>query len=433
MTLTNARFDRELPAILEGLYLGPIPSYRDEVLAVATHRRQRPAWAIPGRWLPMADIAVRPVPVARLPLRAVGVGLLLLALLVAVLAFVGSRSKVPPPFGVAANGLVTWATDGDIFVGDPATGTVKRVVASDDLDRNPFFSRDGTHLAFLRQVPEKTGHFDLMVTRPDGTEATLLSPVPIRMPEQVQWAPDSRSMIVNDADHRLTQLFLDGSPPKVLLEGAVIEPEAFRPPDGAEILYGRDGDAGTLYVMNADGTNPRQLFGPRTAPCECVTGPARWSPDGSTVAVQVGTNYASHHVWVIDVATGAGRPVTTESDNWVEDNPAWSPDGMQIAFNRWEHTEPGDWENRATGIVGRNGGPVMSVGVAPSTDGGLLEWSPDAKSILVLPMTVYEGFKWSPGAPGTIARPTLIDLSTGGARQLDWSVGSASSWQRTAR
>jgi hypothetical protein len=70
------------------------------------------------------------------------------------------------------------------------------------------------------------------------------------------------------------------------------------------------------------------------------------------------------------------------------------------------------------------------VGVAPATEGGVLEWSPDASSILVLPMTVYEGFKWSPGAPGTIARPTLIDISTGASRQLDWSVGSASSWQR---
>ena len=41
MTMTNARFDRELPALLEDLYLGPTPSYRDEVLAVATHRRPR--------------------------------------------------------------------------------------------------------------------------------------------------------------------------------------------------------------------------------------------------------------------------------------------------------------------------------------------------------------------------------------------------------
>ena len=32
---TEARFERQLPAILEDLYLGPSPDYRDEVLAAA--------------------------------------------------------------------------------------------------------------------------------------------------------------------------------------------------------------------------------------------------------------------------------------------------------------------------------------------------------------------------------------------------------------
>ena len=35
---TEARFERQLPAILEDLYLGPTPDYRDEVLAAATAR-----------------------------------------------------------------------------------------------------------------------------------------------------------------------------------------------------------------------------------------------------------------------------------------------------------------------------------------------------------------------------------------------------------
>ena len=32
---TEARFERQLPAVLEDLYLGPTPDYRDEVLAAA--------------------------------------------------------------------------------------------------------------------------------------------------------------------------------------------------------------------------------------------------------------------------------------------------------------------------------------------------------------------------------------------------------------
>ena len=58
---SEARFERQLPAILEDLYLGPSPDYRDEVLATAVRTRQRPAWTFPGRWLPM-DITTRTIP-----------------------------------------------------------------------------------------------------------------------------------------------------------------------------------------------------------------------------------------------------------------------------------------------------------------------------------------------------------------------------------
>jgi hypothetical protein len=129
MTMTNARFDRELPALIEDLYLGPTPSYRDEVLAVATLRRQRPAWAVPGRWLPMADIASRPAFAPRVPWRTVGVALVIIAVLLAAIAvYAGTRqTKLPPPFGVARNGLVAYTAHGDIYVEATAKGTVRQL------------------------------------------------------------------------------------------------------------------------------------------------------------------------------------------------------------------------------------------------------------------------------------------------------------------
>ena len=78
----DRRFERHLPEILEDLYLGPSPMYRDEVLAAAVRPRQRPAWTFPGRWLPM-DVATRVAPSTRLPLRQLGI-LALIAILVAV-------------------------------------------------------------------------------------------------------------------------------------------------------------------------------------------------------------------------------------------------------------------------------------------------------------------------------------------------------------
>ena len=106
----DIRPDGRLTEILEELYLGRVPDYRDEVLAGAVAHRQRPAWTFPGRWLPMADIARRPAFAASLPWRAIGLALVLIALLLAAaVAIAGSRQhSVPAPFGLARNGVIAW-------------------------------------------------------------------------------------------------------------------------------------------------------------------------------------------------------------------------------------------------------------------------------------------------------------------------------------
>jgi Tol biopolymer transport system component len=425
------RSDAAWHVLFEDLAAPQTPDYLEAAIERASHRSQRPAWTYPGRWLPMIDIAVRPVPAARLPLRVIGAGLLILALLVALLAIVGSRSRVPPPFGPARNGLVTWATDGDIFVGDPVSKIVKRVVASDDLDRNPVFSRDGSHIAFLRQVPVIAGTFDVVVADEDGGALHVLTPTPITTPSAVVWSADGRSILVNEDTGALTRYFLDGSPEQPLLQGVHIEPDAFRPPDGAQILYERDDDQRALYVMDVDGANPVQLFGPRTAPCACAyAGPARWSPDGKHVAFAVNIDGLQQRIFTVDADGSRAGQLAHEDGRWNESDPAWSPDGATIAFNRWQGDDAGNWPVRAIGIVERTGGPVASLGVAPADTGALIEWAPDGNSILSTPATVTNTFEWGNQLDGGIARPTLIDISSGAATQLDWSVGSVASWQR---
>ena len=167
---TSTRFERQLPDILEDLYLGPSPDYRDEVLATATRTRQRPAWAIPGRWLPMAEITSRPTFIPRLPLRSIMVALIVIALLVALaVAFVGSRqTRLPAPFGPARNGQIVYAAGGDIFKADPVTGVTRAIVTGPEMDGNPRFSRDGTRIAFMRRVGTSDDAFNLMIATSDG-------------------------------------------------------------------------------------------------------------------------------------------------------------------------------------------------------------------------------------------------------------------------
>ncbi len=141
----DRRFERHLPEILEDLYLGPSPMYRDEVLAAAVRPRQRSAWTFPGRWLPM-DVATRIAPRTRLPLRQIGI-LALIAVLVAVAVAVavGSQKHVPAPFGPARNGVIPYVSDGDVYAGDPVTGNTRLLYRSpkDQGVAGPGFSPTG--------------------------------------------------------------------------------------------------------------------------------------------------------------------------------------------------------------------------------------------------------------------------------------------------
>ena len=78
--------------------------------------------------------------------------------------------------------------------------------------------------------------------------------------------------------------------------------------------------------MNADGTGVRQLvFDPVNA-----SDPA-WSPDGLSIAFTSRRDIPSA-IYVIDLAGGVDRRL---SDNdWPVWDPSWSPDGAQIAFVR---------------------------------------------------------------------------------------------------
>ena len=56
------RFERDLPIALADLADEPTPDYFIDILGQTARSRQRPAWAIPGRWFPtMPAISSRPI------------------------------------------------------------------------------------------------------------------------------------------------------------------------------------------------------------------------------------------------------------------------------------------------------------------------------------------------------------------------------------
>jgi Tol biopolymer transport system component len=136
--------------------------------------------------------------------------------------------------------------------------------------------------------------------------------------------------------------------------------------DRSKIAYLGDGG---VHVMDADGSNDTTL--PNTGD---VFDPA-WSPDGEQIAFSRSGGLYSE-IWIMD-ADGSDQTKVTDNDatELVDSGPAWSPDGAQIVFTRQTF---GPVSTEALALVGPGGGSVV-----PITDHGVEpDWSPDGDRIV---------------------------------------------------
>jgi len=431
---TFERFEGRLPAMLEDLAVPRLPDYADDLFARTAATRQRPGWTFPERWFPMSAITRRFAATAPPVQWRLGLFVVLLALAaILALLLVGSRNlRAAPPFGPAANGGIAYVSAGDIYVGDPVTGTSRLLVGGADNDRFPVFSPDGTHVLFVRDLPG-TGdlQINLYVVRADGADLRRITPDALRDAEvpEVGWTPDSRHLAVIHAINGVNQLWLmdatgSGSV-QPLSAAAGLETFAFRPPSGHEILFrigGAEGDPKRgLYAMNADGTNARMLAGIVGTDDSLDLSDATYSPDGSHIYFNHWTSDASAgspgccQLYVMNADGSNVRELVANSGASWDGEAAISPDGTKIAF--WHNTN-GAADHGVFVVKADGTGPIVETG--PVIQGCCWDWAPDSSKILMYPKN----------ASGTHAY--LLDPGGGASTTVAWVSTEDVNWQRLA-
>jgi Tol biopolymer transport system component len=407
------------------------PDFVPDILQRTARASQRPRWSFPERWLPMATITSRLAPMPRIPWRAAGLlALLLIALVAGAVLVAGSPARLPAPFGLAANGLVAYAADGDIYTVDPASGAATVIVTGPEIDLAPVWSRDGTRFVFLRVVDGPAEAGALHVARPDGGELVAVTSQPLVNVHRYSFSPDGHRIVflteVQDGQRMLWTANADGSDAAPFELGMGADWPSYRP-DGTEILFAGQA-AGPLrngiYAIDVASSAVRTIVGPSPEPfLESLS----WSPDGSQIAYVEWTpgdeGTCSKVVHVVSADGTRNRTLPLPAGASCDEPAAWSNDGTRLVVIR---SHPGS-DQAVLAIVPADGsGLGIETTRATSQSGGLsgwtAEWAPDDTMILATPVD----------ADDTPLPQVLVDPATGASRPAPWAATSQPTWQRRA-
>lgn len=312
-------------------------------------------------------------------------------------------------------------TNSDVWVIPVSGGAASQLTNSPKHDRHPRWSPDGKSILFEsnRNGSYQLYHIDVAtgVTKqltnisteasgglwsPDGKQIAFLSAV---FPEF-----SDKPFAVADSLNKAKQDARDNSKVKARLL--------------TKLLYRHwdswvDDKRQHLFVMNADGTNPRNVTpgdrdGVPTSSTFSAGDDYDFSPDGKELAytatpvpIHEEAWSTNHDVYTVNLETGERKQITT---NLAADGfPRYSPDGKYLAYRAQSRAgfEADRWQLT---LLDRSTGKIKSITPKFDTNVDAFTWASDSKTIYTAAEEKANTPLWSISIDGTIKK--VIDNAT---------------------
>ena len=377
--LLSAWFDHDAPGREPEHLLG-------QVLARTARTRRRPSWLVPERWLSV-QLVTRWQTVPRVAPLVVALGLLMLLLAAALL--LAGRPRLPAPFGPAANGLIAYMSGPQIVVAPIGGSDPRPLTPTAEVAGEPVFSPLGRRIAYkLFEFPGSAVRSALYTADLATGVAVEVHPVG-PTPTTPSWSPDERFLVFSQPTRALSRdrIFIveaDASAPASPIGPDIDAAAPVFSPDGGRIAFLMiDPEALTLAVMDADGSNVRELSSFPVIGGSMQHGGTgfAWSPDSSTLLVNAGPTDEDLDLYTIalDAPTAGELPEVRQitDTSLLEYGASWSTAGDRITYLRGRHSD------FPAAVVSRPDGTDATVISGPADLTWLTpHWSPDSTLVV---------------------------------------------------
>jgi len=236
----------------------------------------------------------------------------------------------------------------------------------------PLPTLTGSDFGLIAFYSERDGDAEIYVINDDGSDERQLTDNQVD-DETPAWSPDGQLIAfvsTGEGNQDIYVMNADGSDRRRLTDHPANELHPSYSPDGAQIVFvsDRDGDM-EIYVMDSDGRNPQRLT-------HSPAGDMRpdWSPDGKQIVFNSERD-GNWEIYVMDPAGGNQRRLT-ENPAW-ELFPAWSPDGTRILYFSLVQGK----EKQDIYMMNADGTNVQRLTNSPDTVDEDPAWSPDSRQI----------------------------------------------------